>query len=320
MKSSKLLPILTAAIGFAVAWLTKPSIPSAPAEVTVVIPPAKRSETTVTQPLETKTFPTRPEAQKTGEYPLADRAAQGPQTREEAKMARLVEELGLSFDQQSAMIKLIQDVQATASMDSPVLTDLTTRGNALEEGLKSLLNPEQFAKFEKMRARERENRIELRAHQLLDRAIEEIDFSAEQREAALSRLRQQSKEDLQAIPASAALFLEKSILPTSGKELPIEGVLALTKAGEPVGGSDPEAVLRRIQDSQRAELERMLSNFDGILTPGQMGQYQAAIAEQRAIMDKLALKRHEDGEKRRQNSQPAPESEIAPLPGDGTDQ
>ncbi len=319
MKSRFLLPVISAALGFTAAWLMKPSAPAAPAEVTVVIPPAERVETTVTAPLETKPTGKRPES-KAGEYPLADRAAQGPQTREEAKMARLVEELGLSFDQQNTMIKLIQDVQATASMDAPVLTDLTTRGKAVEDGLKALLNPEQFAKFQEMRTRERENRIELRAHQLLDRAIEEIDFSAAQREAALDRLRQQSMEDLQSIPAAAALFLEKSILPTSGKELPIEGVLALAKAGEPMGGSDPEAVHQRIVDSQRAELERMLSNFDGILTPGQMGQYQAAIAEQRAIMEKLALKQHEDAERRMQIPQPAPESEIGPAPGDRGDQ
>ncbi len=320
MKSHPLLPILTAVLGFAAAWIAKPSNPPPATSVTEAPAPTKRVESTATAPLETKTSPKRPEPPKAGEYPLADRAAQGPQTREEAKMARLVEELGLSFDQQNSMIKLIQDVQATASMDTPVLADLTTRGKAVEDGLKSLLNPEQFAKFQEMRARERENRIELRAHQLLDRAIEEIDFSGEQREAALDRLRQQSKEDLQSIPAAAALFLEKSILPTSGKELPIEGVLALAKAGEPVGGSDPEVVHQRIVDSQRTELERMLSNFDGILTPGQMGQYQAAIAEQRALMEKFALKQQEDAEKRMQSTPPAPEIEIGPAPGDGGDQ
>ena len=320
MKYRPLLPVLTAVLGFAAAWIVKPSNPLPTTTVNISPGPTKRTESTVTAPLETKPSSKRPEPPKAGEYPLADRAAQGPQTREEAKMARLVEELGLSFDQQNAMIKLIQDAQDSASMDAPVLTDLTTRGKAVEDGLKSLLNPEQFAKFQEMRARERENRIELRAHQLLDRAIEEIDFSAEQREAALGRLRQQSKEDMQSIPAAAALFLEKSILPTSGKELPVEGVLALAKAGEPVGGSDPEAVHQRLQDSQRAELERMLSNFDGILTPAQMGQYQAAIAEQRAIIEKLALKQHEDAEKRMQSTPPAPENEIGPAPGDGGDQ
>lgn len=299
MKSHVLLPVLTAAAGFAAAWIAKPAPETPPVSVVnapAPVPPPRPVSSHPENPAPRD--PKRPAEVKAGDFPLADRADQGPKTREDAKMGRLTEALGLSTEQQGAFIKLIQDVQATASSDGPVLADLATRGKALEDGLQALLSPDQFAKFQEIRARERENRTELRAHQQLGLAIQEIDLSPEQRDAVLARLRQKAREDLQLVPAAATLFFEKSILPTGGKELPVEGVLLLAKAGEPVAGETPVQVRAKILDEQRAELEQMLKCFDGILTPAQMNQYSAGVAEQRALAERLAMQRHLEAERR----------------------
>lgn len=290
MKSTYLLPAATALVGFSIAWLAKPDASPAPAGVKVEdtashkpvrTAPDNRSSAAGSKPLKEV---------KASDFPLADQADQGPKTRDEAKMLRLTEALGLSLDQQGALIQLIEKVQATANGTVPVIEDLTSRGKAIQEGLAKLLTPEQLTKFEELRLRERENRIEVRSQKMLTAAIDEIDLSPEQREEVLNRLRQKSKAELQAIPAAATLLFDKSLLPTNGRELSADGILLLAKMSEDPPVGEPMVVHQKFLDRQRGELEEILKCFDGILTPGQMGQYQAAIAENRAILDKLPEK------------------------------
>jgi len=289
MKSPYLLSVITALAGFAVAWVAKPAAAPAPAGTANSTAPAvTRSARSGLDSRPSSSDNKRPKEVNASDFPLADQAEHGPKTRDEAKMLRLTEALGLSIEQQGGIISLIEKVQAAADGNVPVIQDLTTRGKAVEEGLAKLLTPEQLAKFEELRVRERENRIEQRAQNVLTSAIEEIDLSPEQREQVLSRLRQKSKADMQSIPAAATLLFDKSMLPTANKELSVDGVLLLAKLGaDPNPSEDPEVGIKDVANRQRAELEEILKCFDGVLTAGQMGQYQAALAESKAIMGNL---------------------------------
>ncbi len=305
MKSPYLLPVVTAVAGFSIAWLTKPVSSPTPLAVEVEeaasTRPARDSSGDRSSSSDTK--PSR--EVKAGDFPLADQAEQGPKTREEAKMLRLTEALGLSISQQGEIISLIEGVQATASMNALVITDLTARGKAVEEGLAKLLTPEQLAKFTEMRERERENRIEVRSQKMLTAAIDEIDLSAGQRVEVLERLRQKSKAELQSIPNAATLLFDKSLLPTGGRELSADGILMLAKMGEEISLEEPAVAYQKVIDRQRGEQEEILECFDGILTTGQMGQYQAALAESREIVKNLQKAR---------DVQPEPKPPIAPPP------
>jgi len=280
MKSPVLLPAVTALIGFSIAWIAKPSVSQAPA-------PTKTEEVAENRPARSEAN-SRPSAGdhsrsappfKAGEFPLADLAEQGPKTRNEAKMLRLTEALGLSIDQQGEIIRLIESVQAKINPDLPIIEDLAIRGSEVEAALAKLLTPEQLVKFEQLRVRERENRIELRSQNLLDQAIQDIDLTVDQREQVLDRLRQKAKADLQAIPASATLLFDQSMLPTNNKELSVDGVLQAAILGEKIVVNDPAQAFQRVVDQRKFQLEALLRCFDGILTPGQMGQYQAGLAE-----------------------------------------
>jgi hypothetical protein len=290
MKSPILLPAITALIGFSIAWIAKPGAPQSPAPA-----PAKTGEIADKRPARSgsSSRPTtadrarNPEPPKAGEYPLADLAEQGPKSRDEAKMLRLTEILDLSVEQQSEIIRLIEDVQARTNPDLPIIEELAIRGNEVEQALAKLLTPEQLAKFEQLRVRERENRIEARSQKLISQAIEDIDLTAEQREEVLNRLRQKSKADLQAIPASAALLFDQSMLPTKNKELSVDGLLQAARLGEHVVGEDPGQAYQRVLDQRKSELEALLRCFDGVLTPGQMGQYQAGIAEKNKQVEQM---------------------------------
>ncbi len=301
MNSRLLLPTLTATIGFSAAWLLKPATPTpvGTSEQSV----AKKPFRTTAETRATRSDGKRPKNVEASDFPLADEAEQGPKSRDEAKMLRLTEALGLSIDQQGAIIRLIEEIQASTDGKIPVIEDLALRGNALEAGLAKLLSPEQLAKFQELRVRERENRIELRSQRVLTGVIEEIDLSPEQREEVLSRLRQRSKAELQSIPAAATLLFDKSMLPTGGKELSADGILLLAKAGAPLIADNPLDAHQKVLNGQRQELEEILRCFDGVLSPGQMGQYQAALAETRNILQKLP----------RGNPQPPPLPEPAPV-------
>ncbi len=282
-----LLPAATAVIGFSIAWIAKPTATA----------PATTDSTTATASAPVHTSPRadirdsasstkRPTEVNASDFPLADQAEAGPKSADEAKMLRLAEALGLSIDQQGTIAQLISDIQATADMNLTALEDITNRGKAMEEGLQQILTPEQFAKFQEILVRERENRTELRAQRMLADTIEFIDLSPEQRDDVLSRLRQKSKADLQSIPASATLLFDKSILPNGGKELTADGLLMLAQMGEKISTGTPEEVYADVLTRHKQELEAELKSFDGILTPGQMGQYYAKLAEKQAAIER----------------------------------
>jgi hypothetical protein len=288
MKSQLIIPALTAAIGFTLAWLAKPT--AQPGSGTALSPASVPGNT---KPGRSERLPisstgNRPQEVKATDFPLADQAAAGPKSRDEARMLRLTEALGLSIDQQGEIIKLVEEAQAKVDGSIPVIQDLANRGKILETGLAKVLNPAQLAKFQELRERERENLLELRSQKLLSQAIEDIDLSAQQREQVMARLRQRTRAELQEIPAAATLLFGKSMLPTNNKELQVDGVLMLAKINnDPYGGGDPATLQKRIFDGHRSELEQLLTCFDGILTAGQMGQYQATLNETTSFLNRL---------------------------------
>ena len=282
-----LLPAATALIGFSIAWIAKPAATT----------PTKSGTESAAVDASTRTPPRadlrdsanstkRPTEVKASDFPLADQAEAGPKSAEEAKMLRLAEALDLSVDQQGTIVQLISDIQGAADLNLTAIEDITSRGKAIEEGLQKILTPEQFGKFQEILVRERENRTELRAQRLRADTIEFIDLSPEQRDEVLGRLRQKSKADLQSIPAAATLLFDKSILPNGGKELTPDGLLLLAQMGEKISTVPPEEVYTDVMARHKQELEAELRNFDGILTPGQMGQYYADLAEKNAAIDR----------------------------------
>ncbi len=316
MKSQHLLPLLAAAIGFTVAWAVKPAANAPAGTLSENGKPGLKNPPRIdsSKPRTPSMAEKRPKEVNAGDFPLADLAEQGPKTRSEAKLLRLSEALGLTIDQQGAIIKALEDAKAAANDNLPVIQDLAVRGKTLEDALSQILTAEQLAKFDELRTRERENRIEARAQRTLSHMIEEIDLSPGQRDDVLARLRLSVKEQVQAIPASATLLLSTSMLPTDAKDLSVDTVLALTRAGEdPPAPDDPLKAYQIVLKRQRQEIEEQLQSYDGILTAGQMGQIHAAIAEKRAALE--YLKQRQTGEVEK----PAPVPPAPPAPSSPED-
>ncbi len=282
------LPVATALMGFTIAWVAKPASTSpATSTPTTQNAPGRSSPRDVENLRDNAGTAKSPAEVKAADFPLVADAEAGPKSAEEAKMMRLAEALSLSVDQQGSIVQLVSDIQANANMEVSAIEDISTRGKAIEDGLQKILSPEQFARFQEIQVRERENRTEMRAQRQLADTIEFIDLSTEQREEVLNRLRQKSKADLQAIPAAATLLFDKSILPNGGKELSVDGILLLAQADGDLSIGDPQVVHEKVMNQHKAQLEEQLRCFDGILTPGQMGQYHAALAEKEATMQRM---------------------------------
>ena len=303
MKTQYIFPSLAAAIGLAVAWIAKPAdapVSGGPVDVghTPAPGPRPRPDSGRTRP--DSATGRKPAEVRAGDFPLVDLAEKGPKTRSEAKMLRLTEALGLTIDQQGEIIRAIEESKSANKGQVPVIEDLATRGRMVEDQLAKILSPEQLAKFQEIRARERDNRIEVGASRSLYQVLNEIDLSPGQRDEALARLRQVEKEKIQAVPAAATLLLKTSVLPTDSTELTMDGVVALAKVAESTPAENPEAGHQQLIQRQKEALEEKFRCFEGILTPAQMGQYQAILAEQKAALDRA------QGGPMRRAGQPAP--------------
>lgn len=297
MNARTFLPLIAAAIGFAVAWTVKPAAEK-PAPVSANPAAAANPAKPPLRPAREESgsrFGRAPVEVHAADFPLADAAANGPQTALEGKMLRLSEVLGLSVDQQGKITAALEAARAAAVDGVPVLEEMAARGRMVEAELEKILSPEQFAKFQEVRSRERDNRIEKKAQELLGQAIERIDLSPGQREELLARLRQYQREEFQAVPAAATLLFNTSILPTDPRDPGVDGVLALAeieKSGQNTPASAQEAHDRVIA-MQKEALEEKLRCFDGVLTPGQMGQYHAVLNEQRRTLEEMQRKAQE---------------------------
>lgn len=321
MNAQKLIPIAAAALGFALAWILKPGGTT----VTVSTPGETKTQAGArqefTKPRPQAVSEKRPKEVKAGDFPLADEADKGPKTKAEAKMLRLTEALGLSVDQQSRVISAIENAKSPDENATP-LQDMAARGKAIEEALAKILTPEQLAKFEEIRARERDNRIEARAQRTLGQFLEQVDVSPDQRDEVISRVRQLVKEQIQAIPASATLLLDSSMLPTDEMRISLDGVITLASLGEdPADPNDPVGTHQRVLVRQREELERLLTCFDGVLTPGQMGQIHATIAERQSTLDKVKqLQKENPASAPEAPPAPEPRTEVGPSPEDDVEE
>jgi len=304
MKNQYLLPLIAAALGFSLAWALKPA-PEAPKtggnEGTALAGPTSRSPRADSSRDRSSFTNKRPKEVDASEFPLVDLAEKGPKTRAEAKMLRLAEALELSIDQQADIIRIVDETKISADTDKPLLEDLTARGRKVEETLRKILSPEQYAKLEELRVRERDNRIESRAVKALGQLMEEIDMSPGQREDALARLRQAERERIQSIPESATLLLKNSVLPTGPQELTMDGVLTIASLSQLPQAETPEAAEEQRNMQQRRLLEDKLRCYDGVLTPAQMGQLHAIIAEEKTMLD---LVRHSIQPRRVQGPEP----------------
>ena len=307
MKLSLVLSFVTAIVGFGLGWLLKPA-----AELAIPKPPpaakpfplatAEPSPAAIPQPEAPAARPAPAEHVRPAAAP--GKAAAAAESREKiaeaknaAKMLRFAEAVGLSKAQQADLATLIAESQKVATPGgqsgqpagaNDVLDQLAASAAALEKGLATLLTPEQATAFDALRNRERDNRVETNAQRELGDLTEVTDLSTEQRDKVLAQLRKASAGELAAMPSPLALVLDSSVLPLGPLAPSAQAIQTLRQLADGQAPEDPAALHAKLIDSQRRQLDARLALLKDILTPAQLAQYQATVAEQFAIHDLMS--------------------------------
>jgi hypothetical protein len=303
MKPSLLILALATLIGFGLGWVIKPAADPAAAPLAAAGPsrqpvdPATPADHPQTPPSAVPTPPVVPPLAPPNTDRNTDPAARNEKiinAKNAAKMQRLAEAMGLSDEQQVALQKILLENQksfaAKEAADPPSgpqasLDCLAASGAALEAALGSLFTPEQSTAFAELRKRERDNRLEAATQRDLGNLAAITDLSTDQRNQIHEQFSNSTAAEMDAIPAALALVLDSSVLPLGAQTPSAQSVQTLRQIAETQDINDPMAMHAKIIENLRRKSDQRLALLTPILTPAQLAQYQAAIAEQRAIQD-----------------------------------
>lgn len=290
MKPSVILPVVTAAAGFAAGWLLKPSPDLPPAaEVKPARREALRPAPTAAEPTSEMTRPGSAASPPAANRQQDDSGNVAIQSLDDAKMARLTEALNLNPEQQQAILKAMTTSEAALNpeekLDPLKMLDIAVgAGIALEKELASILSPEQAAAFTSLRKRSQDNSIETSTQDRVATVSKLTDLSPEQREMALQRERETVRKNFESRPRGLDLVLDTSILPTGPRFIAESSVESLRL----LGGSDPEKQAENFRDLQRQNLDARAELYKDILTPAQQARLQLDIQEKKRVIDRVA--------------------------------
>ncbi len=300
MKKPNLLHLaITGAAAFAAGWFLKPApspapehSPSAPAETRKTGPASTRM--VIEESHDPLLEPALPEPKGQAGGPI--RMEQGDEataSRDNAKLLRLTEALGLSKEQQESLVQAIAGALAAAGMSegSPVdpfkiLERAAAAGSGIEKAMDSILTPEQAAEFRKLRERSLANQIEAAAQKEFSVFTGQIDLTEEQRQKALTLVKSSVEERYAARPPGLDLALESSVVPIGPTGINPDSMDSLQYVMDSKG--DPAAAQAAMLQRQRAELDRQVTQYEAILTPAQMEQFRASIDERKRAIDRLS--------------------------------
>ncbi len=251
------LPAVCLLAGIAIGWFAKPSASSNgtapvaaqtamgdPSSKTAAVPEKPRSENAKDTPAR----PARPaidtskreieakatEAGKKMQQQMAQRMTDMQRKKFEARFAKLCAELNLSPDQQARIraameerfVKMGELFSFDGSDDNSAkmkeLSDLMER-DGLEEATAALLNDQQKAGFDALKAKERQSRIDSRALKDLGTLGTVLDLTPEQKDAVYGVLSEQASKQENAKKSSSMMNLF-----TEGMGIEIDDELGLT--------------------------------------------------------------------------------------------
>lgn len=296
MKPQLLYTAAAVIIGFSIAWFLKPS--PAP-EVKKAVVAEKPKKTTPTPSTDSPDDMETPRQSTPLPLPSTSRkaaAGQGDETvrsRDEARMIRLAEALGLSEEQQTALGKMIEAAQASSG-DAPgtpasafsSFENAVTLGGNIEKSLDSIFTPEQAEAFQKLRERNRANQVETTAQKEVSDLTGRIDLTPEQRQKALELVRGKVSERYASWPSGLELTLDTSVLPTGPAAISSSSADSMQFFAE--SEKDPAAAQTARIEKQRRALDDQLTLYGAILSPGQMALFRTEIDERKKALDRLS--------------------------------
>lgn len=293
MKTILISSAISLVIGFTFGWLIKSS--SADLDSIVQQVPAQTDPTKRHRAADDSSTPAAQQNRPRSERPAvppgtdlppgtAEASTTGGRT-DMAKWMRLIEVLGLDDDQAKALEAAIVEALSSTESGEPIDEAYAAAGSQLEKAILAILTPEQRKAFAKLQQRSLENQIEVKAQKSYAQELGGLDLSVDQRERALRLLRDQARAAETSIPASTRLLLTNSFLPVGQSGFSPEAIQLLKEVTTPVDTGSK--AFEQLVLARKAEIEKKMNIYEGILTPAQIAQFRLQLTESSEILDQI---------------------------------
>lgn len=298
MNTRLLYPLLSLSIGIAVGWALKPQAPAASPPPGQMASAPMRSTTGSRPESGTRDTPApRPAAASSREEDPAAAAQyaswrrkslqQASAQREQARVFRLGEALGLNEDQLASVQGLLGQLRTqsqqsaragTASTGDPMLA-LQQQAADFDAKLRALLTPEQQQRLDDYQQRKVANRAEARACSEMAELLQRVDLNATQFEQAFEVLRRKAQKDYASVSPALATVLDARGVQFSGLAGDTSiSAFAASQAGQP-GANSARTMYESMVERQRLLAGDRISRMAGIFSPAQLGQFRSALEE-----------------------------------------
>lgn len=307
MKTTHLIAAAAALAGFSAGWLLKPAGDAARPEETAATGTgdARLARDTKSRVRDDRPLVLRP--REHGGVQRATEAAADPATvaahqrfeqtfgdatsrADKARLGRLVEALGLSPEQETAMAALLarrkdgfRTLQGSGKTPAESIAQANLAEQKFQEEVNQLLDPEQAGALAAFKEREKENDIEARAQRDLADLIGQVDLSADQRDQVLELYRDTAAARADAHPQGWSLINEGFNVMGGSHAAIIDDLGDIMN--DPDAMSDPASVQQRLIEIQRAAMDDKLSKLAPVLTPGQLAQFRATLEARSTFME-----------------------------------
>ncbi len=205
---------------------------------------------------------------------------------EQAKWSRLIEVLGLDKTQAKVLEAAIAESDPVPAEGQQLDASYVAAGEKLQAKILSVLNEDQQKAFKELQERSLKNQLHAKSMQQYVQELGKFDLDASQADQAMAVLMKHAEGEASAIPAGTRLLLDGSVLPIGDRKFSDDAFSLLGKiSASNTGGA---MSIEEIAAIHRAEMERRMNQFEGILSPAQMQRYQAGIMESSENLDLLA--------------------------------
>lgn len=296
MQRKHITPVLTAVLGFSLAWMLKPTPELVASNGAPEDPEIKaRASTGARSPSMPKkqTFDPLTHTSSGKELPpelvlgrtkLANQLSDSMEKRDQAAVQRLTELLQLSPEQQQQLQMIYETKRSTLNFYRP--GDGVTHANMLEkaesaeskfkQALSAILEPSQIEKYNAYRKQQSENQRLAAAQKDYADVLEKIDLSPDQQRALQSALQQEAltREDGN---ADQARFFEETFDAMGFGSAGVAMSRTQTANAAILQSSDREEMAKTLVEERKKATAERIAMLRNVLSPAQLSQYTAVL-------------------------------------------
>lgn len=292
----KYRPYLTAVLGFAAAWMLKPSAKNQAAagdeaalknvsshtlnkieddKARAGMPtPAENKGVTLVKDI--------PKALAEARASMATNLQDNLARRDQALVNRLTEVLNLTAEQQVAILELMESKREALN----IMTNHGARYNFVEQGekrekdfndkLASILDQKQVEQLNQFRDTQAQNRVNAVAQREFADMLDKIDLTPEQQDKVLNSLATDARGNYEAIADKARVFADS--YDALGMGAAVTRFSDVSSANQQIlHSTNPEETMRQIAQERLQETENKLQRLQPLLSAAQYNQYKAML-------------------------------------------